>query len=220
MGVVVITGTNRGIGLELARQSAAAGNTVVATCRTASPELTQLGVEVVEQVEMSSSKGLEPLVAAVGDRAVDELICNAGILRSESLEALDYAVMLEQFEVNALGPLRTVSALLPRFASGSKIGLVTSRVGSIEDNGSGGMYGYRMSKAALNMAGMNLRRDLEPRGIAVALLHPGFVKTDMTQGTGNLTPTESARGLLARMAELSMQSTGTFWHTDGTVLPW
>ena len=81
-------------------------------------------------------------------------------------------------------------------------------------------YGYRMSQSALNMAGMNLRRDLAPRGIAVALLHTGFVKTDMTQGTGNLTPAESASGLLARMAELSRPSTGTFWHADGTVLSW
>lgn len=93
-------------------------------------------------------------------------------------------------------------------------------MGSIGDNGSGGHYGYRMSKAALNMAGVSLAHDLRPRGIAVAILHPGYVRTDMTGGGGHIDPPEAARGLLQRLDELTLESTGSFWHANGERLPW
>jgi NAD(P)-dependent dehydrogenase (short-subunit alcohol dehydrogenase family) len=93
-------------------------------------------------------------------------------------------------------------------------------MGSIDDNNSGGMYGYRMSKAAVNIAGVSLARDLAPRGIAVALLHPGFVRTEMTGGRGNVDPPEAARGLIARIDELTLETSGGFWHASGKRLPW
>jgi NAD(P)-dependent dehydrogenase (short-subunit alcohol dehydrogenase family) len=103
---------------------------------------------------------------------------------------------------------------------GTKIGIVTSRMGSIADNTSGSRYGYRMSKAAVNMAGVSLSRDLAERGVAVALLHPGYVRTGMTGGHGLVDADEAAGGLLARMDALSMDTSGTFWHAQGEVLPW
>ena len=151
---------------------------------------------------------------------LDCLIANAGILRGDSLEALDWDSVQEQIEVNALGPLRTVKALLPNLAQGAKLALITSRMGSIADNSSGGYYGYRMSKAALNAAGVSLARDLAPKKIAVAILHPGYVRTDMTGNHGNVTPEEAAKQLLARIDALTVQSSGTFWHANGEVLPW
>ena len=102
---------------------------------------------------------------------------------------------------------------------GGKIAVITSRMGSIDDNTSGAYYGYRMSKAAVNMAFKSLTLDIAPRGISVAILHPGMVATDMTGGTG-IPVTESAEGLIARLEELGPHNSGTFWHANGEVLPW
>ena len=128
--------------------------------------------------------------------------------------------MLEQYQVNTIGPLRITRALLDNLREGSRVAIVTSRVGSIEDNGSGSNYGYRCSKSAANMVGMNLHHDLSPRGIAVMLLHPGYVATDMTGGSGDATPVESAAGLIARLDELNLSTSGSFWHAEGYELPW
>jgi NAD(P)-dependent dehydrogenase (short-subunit alcohol dehydrogenase family) len=148
------------------------------------------------------------------------LVCNAGVLRPESLDALDFEGERLQFETNALGPLRVVSALLPRLGAGSKIGLVSSKAGSIGDGPSGGTYGYRMSKAALNMAGANLAYELATRGIHVVVLHPGFVRTEMTGGAGNVDPDAAAAGLIARIDELDAERSGRFFHADGSEIPW
>ena len=127
--------------------------------------------------------------------------------------------MERQFKVNSLGPLRVTAALLPSLGAGSKVGIITSRMGSVEDNTSGGYYGYRMSKAAVNMAGMSLARDLKDHNIAVALLHPGMVATDMTGGRG-VTPEHSASGLIQRMDALDLEHSGIFWREEGEKLPW
>jgi NAD(P)-dependent dehydrogenase (short-subunit alcohol dehydrogenase family) len=115
--------------------------------------------------------------------------------------------------------LRVTEALTDNLQKGSKVAIVSSRVGSIEDNGSGGNYGYRASKAAVNMIGTNLRHELLPRGIAVAILHPGLVATDMTGGSG-IAPADSAQGLIQRIDELSLENSGGFWHAEGYTLPW
>jgi NAD(P)-dependent dehydrogenase (short-subunit alcohol dehydrogenase family) len=153
---------------------------------------------------------------------LDGLIHNAGVLRSSHFERIedeldDYRL---QYEVNALAPLRVTRALHGRLADGGKVAIITSRMGSITDNTSGGHYGYRMSKAAVNMAGMSLVHELKPRGIAVGLLHPGYVRTDMTGHTGHIDPAESASGLIKRFDELDMASTGSFRHTNGEALSW
>ncbi len=197
------------------------GHTVVAACRKTSPALDALGVEVVEGAEVTSDAGVAAIVKAVAGRTVDLLLNNAGILVwGDSLEKLNVDGIRKQFEVNALAPLLVTRALRASLKKGSKIGLVTSRMGSIGDNTSGGQYGYRMSKAALNMAGKSLAVDLAGDGIAVAILHPGMVKTDMIGGHGQVEPEDAARGLLARMDALTVQSSGGFWHQNGEVLPW
>ena len=217
---VVITGANRGIGLELARQWHARGERVVPVCREPSDELRALGVDIVGGIDVTRDEGPRRLAEELSGERVDVLYNNAGILIDENLQDMNWDTMRQQFEVNSLGPLRVTHALLPNMGSGGKIGLMTSRMGSIADNDSGGRYGYRMSKAALNAAGKSLSVDLAPRGIAVAILHPGFVKTEMTEGRGHITPAEAAERLIQRMNELNLQNTGTFWHSDGSVLPW
>ena len=148
---------------------------------------------------------------------------NAGVLERESLGDIDEAgfdSMRRQFEVNALGPLRVAQALLDNLADGAKVGIVTSRMGSVADNGSGGRYGYRASKAAVNAIGKSLAVDLQPRGIAVFLLHPGYVATDMVGGTGDVSPEQAAAQLVERLDGLTLEQTGTFWHANGSPLPW
>lgn len=221
MLTTVVTGANRGIGLALTQLLRERGEHVIAGCRRASPELSRLGVEVVEGVDVTEDSGVTRLAAAVGSRRVDWLINNAGILIWEdSIDSIDVGAIRKQFEVNAIGPLRVTAALRSRLVRGSKVGLITSRMGSIADNGSGGAYGYRMSKAALNIAGVSLARDLASDGIAVALLHPGMVKTDMVGAHGQVEPREAAGGLIGRMDELTVQTSGTFWHAKGERLPW
>jgi NAD(P)-dependent dehydrogenase (short-subunit alcohol dehydrogenase family) len=220
MSTAVVTGANRGIGLELCRQLAARKDTVVAVCREPSPELEALGVRVESGIDVADPKAIAELARRLAGTRIDLLINNAGILRHEGLESMDFDSIRQQLEVNALGPLRVTTALLPLLAAGAKIALVTSRMGSIADNSSGGSYGYRMSKAALNAAGVSLARDLAGRGASVVILHPGFVKTDMTRGHGNVTPAESAAGLLARIDELTVEQSGRFLHMNGEELPW
>lgn len=220
MTTALITGANRGIGLELCKQLKEKGFDVIGACRNTSKELDALGVRVETGVDVSSDDAVQSLAKKLAGTSIDLLIQNAGILSSESLDHLDTGAIRKQFEVNAIGPLRVTKALLPNLSKGAKIALITSRMGSIADNGSGGMYGYRMSKAALNMAGSSLALDLKDRGIAVAILHPGFVRTDMTQGSGNIGPDESARALIERIDGLTLENSGTFWHSNGDVLPW
>ena len=219
MKKVLITGANRGIGLELCRQLTARGNMVIAACRTASDELRALGVQVIDGVDVGSDESVDALRELLEDEALDWLINNAGILSVERLDSLDFNAMQRQFNVNSLGPLRVTAALQSNLSAGAKVGIVTSRMGSIEDNTSGGYYGYRMSKAAVNMAGMSLARDLRDQGVAVALLHPGMVATDMTGGQG-IPAEQSASGLIQRMDELDITTSGSFWHAQGERLPW
>lgn len=219
MATVLVTGANRGIGLQLCTQFMARGDDVIATCRSASDDLLQLGVRIIENVDVSDGDSIKHLEDTLGEQRIDILVNGAGILREDKLGELDYDEMTEQFRVNTLGPLRVTEALLDNLRKGSKVIIITSRVGSIKDNSSGGYYGYRASKTAVNQVGMNLKHELLPRGVAVALLHPGLVATDMTGGRG-VDPKESARGLIQRIDELNLDNSGSFWHAEGYALPW
>jgi len=219
MNKVLITGANRGIGLELCRQLAARGEEVIAVCRTASSDLQGLNLRVIDGIDVGEDESIRSLCVRLGTQQLDWLINNAGILSVETLDNLDFDAMERQFKINALGPLRVTSALLANLSAGAKVGIITSRMGSIEDNTSGSYYGYRMSKAAVNMAGMSLARDLQDRNIAVTLLHPGMVATDMSGGRG-VPPEQSASGLIQRIDDLDMADTGSFWHAEGERLPW
>lgn len=219
MNNVLVTGCNRGIGLELCRQLAARGDDVIGVCRRKSDELDKLGIRVIDGIDVANDDGVQRLRAALGDTKIEVLINNAGILRRDQFEDINYDDMLEQFVVNSLGPLRVTTALTDCLAKGGKVAIITSRMGSIADNTSGGYYGYRASKAAVNIIGKSLANDLAPYDVSVALLHPGMVATDMTGGQGVDTET-SASGLLARIDELSGDSSGGFWHAEGYELPW
>jgi NAD(P)-dependent dehydrogenase (short-subunit alcohol dehydrogenase family) len=224
MAYVLVTGAARGIGLALVQAHLARGDEVLATCRAPSPELAASGAEVLDGVELTEASGIARIVQAVGERRLDRVVLNAGVLRAESLGDLpseDAAESIrDQFEVNALAPLRLAAALSGKLARGARIGVVTSRMGSIADNASGGYYGYRMSKAALNAGARSLAIDLAAQEAMVFILHPGFVRTTMTGGRGDLTPAQSAAGLIERMDTLGAEHSGTFWHANGTPLPW
>ena len=219
MATVLVTGANRGIGLQLCKQLAGRGDTVIAVCREASDELSKLDVRVIDGIDVSDENAVEALRQELADARIDVLINNAGILLRDTFGDIDYDGMLDQFRVNTLGPLRVTEALAQNLQEGSKVAIVSSRVGSIEDNGSGGNYGYRASKAAVNMVGTNLKHELLPRHIAVGILHPGLVATDMT-GNSGISPADSAAGLIRRIDELTLENTGGFWHAEGYALPW
>ena len=217
----MITGSNRGIGLEYCRQLKARGDTVIATCRDATPELEQLGVRVETGIDVRSGNSVLKLIENLKELKIDVLIHNAGIYENNSLDNLDPESLLRQFEVNALSPLCFSKAMIKNLREGSKLILMSSRMGSIEDNTSGGSYGYRMSKVALCMAGKSLSIDLAPFGISVAILHPGLVSTKMTGFTPQgITPENSVTGLLKRIDSLGPENSGNFFHANGEILPW
>ena len=221
MATFLVTGANRGIGLEYCRQLKARGDDLVAVCRQTSDELKCLGVRVEAGLELSDSQAIDDLVQRLDGLPLDGVILNAGILQSMGLMDLDPFGIRRQFEVNALAPLLLARALVDQMPSGAKLVLMTSRMGSIDDNSSGGSYGYRMSKVALNMAGKSLAIDLEPRGISVAILHPGLVRTRMIRfNPSGIPPEQSVKGLLARIDGLTMATSGSFWHANGELLPW
>jgi NAD(P)-dependent dehydrogenase (short-subunit alcohol dehydrogenase family) len=220
MAAILITGAARGIGLALTRQLAARGDRVIAVCRHTNADLEAIdGVRAITDIDVTDADARVRLAAQLDKHALDVVIHNAGVMTHESLADLDLDRIRRQFEINALAPLALTQLLLNSLRPGSKLALITSRLGSIEDNGSGADYGYRMSKAALNMAGKSLAIDLKPQGIAVGIFHPGMVATDMTAHSG-IPVEESATNLIARIDQLTLDNSGQFFHAQGSALPW
>ena len=221
MSTYLITGSNRGIGLELCNQIHNRGDEVIATCRRASPELINLGVRIEENIDISSEEAITNLAKKLSGINLDCIINNAGIYEFNSLEDFQKKSILRQFEINALSPIFMTQSLKHLLKRSSKVAFITSRMGSIGDNSSGSSYGYRMSKVALSMGAKSLSIDLLKEEIYVAILHPGLVSTRMTGFTRNgITTEESANGILKRIDSLNKNNSGTFWHTNGQVLPW
>jgi NAD(P)-dependent dehydrogenase (short-subunit alcohol dehydrogenase family) len=217
---VVITGASRGIGLELCRLYQQQGYQVVAAVRQSSPELDALGVEVVTGIDVTQETDIKRLSQRLDGRKIAILVNNAGLFCYESLAQMDFNTLMQQINVNAVAPVRVTHALQHLLSEGSKVAMITSRMGSITDNTSGAYIGYRMSKAALNAAGVSLAHELKSKGVAVALLHPGFVQTQMVNFAGDISATEAATRLVKRIAELDLTNTGSFWHSNGELLPW
>jgi len=212
-------------------QLAQRGDRVVAACLGDVPhELRGAQVEVEPGIDVTSDAAVARLAQRLRREyaRIDVLYHVAGImLMSEvgkGIEQLDLDDVRSQFEVNTLGPLRVIKALVPLLQSSSRVGIVTSRVGSLADNTSGGQYGYRISKAAANMLGLNLHRELRQRGVAVVCLHPGMVATDLTKAYPGefkyITPDQAAAGLIEQMDKLTVASAGVFRHANGDLLPW
>lgn len=227
---VLIIGANRGLGLEWTRQWLARNANVYATARRPDEARTlkQLQQETgdrlsIHQADVASDESIRRLADELDSLSLDILIHNAGVGGRDGLANLDTDNVLHVFNTNSVGALRTVRAFrkhLQRASGPAKVALITSLMGSIDDNRSGGSYAYRMSKAALNMAGKSMSVDLAEDGIDVIILHPGWVQTDMGGAAARLTPEESVSGMMQMLDKLTPELSGTFWHTDGRQLPW
>jgi len=223
---VVVTGANRGIGLALATQLAEAGAKVIGTARRPpeAKELAETGARVLE-LDVTDAASVAAFDEALGETAVDLLINNAGVLleRGPILDEPDFEAVQRCFEVNAVGPMRVTHALIDNLlaSDGPRVVNVSSRLGSIEDNASGGFLGYRESKAAVNMFTRSLAVEYAERGLVAICVHPGWVRTDMGGPSAPVEPEESARGMLSIVAEARAETSGRFFQvTDGSELRW
>jgi NAD(P)-dependent dehydrogenase (short-subunit alcohol dehydrogenase family) len=224
MAVVLVTGSDRGIANEICRQLNQRGDRVIAACLGDAPGLAALGMQVLPHVDVTSDQAVGEMAKHIkaDGTELDWLLNVAGVLGTDTLGQIDLADVRRQFEINSIGPLRVTQALLDCLKPGAKVGVVTSRVGSLGDNSSGGLYAYRMSKVAANMLALNLHYDLSKRGVSVLALHPGMVATDLTKGYPGtfIQPDEAARGLIRCMDELTPATSGRFRHANGEYLPW
>ena len=218
MPTVLITGANRGIGLEFARQYSSDGWDVIATVREHSPELDSLGV----RIETLDMRDLDA-VAGFGERldALDLLVANAGTYGPRSPEnGEDGAEWLETFAVNTVAPYLLARSVLPLVArAGGKLVAISTKMGSIEDNRSGGYIAYRSSKSALNMAWRSLAIDNRGK-IVCAMLHPGWVQTRMGGSSAPLSPEDSVAGMRRVIDGLGPEQSGGFFNYDGSEIPW
>lgn len=217
----LITGANRGIGLALTQQLSAKGFEIIACVRNSSEELEQIpAVQILKGLEAEDLSLVSRFFDSNKFPKLDWIILNAGIFLETPLENIDIDLVEKQIRVNAISPILMASKLLPYMKEGTKLGLISSLMGSVADNGSGGYYGYRMSKSALNIAGKSLSVDLKNKGVIVSILHPGYVKTQMTDFMGNVPPESSAAGLIRVMESSTLSSSGNFYHYRGNILPW
>ncbi len=224
MTTVLISGANRGIGLELARQYAADGAEVIAGVRDPGVADTLKAIQGVEihAIDVGQDDGVQAFQRAVGDRPIDVLIANAGVFGAhQSIGKLDFDDWLHTYSVNSLGPVRLAQAFLPnlRAGSGKTAVAITSTLGSTSAH-AGDMLAYRASKAALNNAWAGLAAALKGERLSFLLLHPGWVKTDMGGPGAQITSEQSADGLRARIAEASLVQSGKLFAYDGKPLPW
>jgi len=227
MATVLITGANRGIGLEFARQYAADGWHVIAACRdpAEAEDLELVNGDVVKQpLDVTSAESVANLAEAVGGEPVDVLINNAGVYldRGIAFGEFDYERWRESFEVNVLGPMRLAEGLVAAIGASKRrtMTFITSQMGSIAENTSGGAYAYRSSKAALNAAVRSLAIDLRPRGIACLLLHPGWVRTDMGGKNATLDVRDSVHGMRRVIEKFELERSGSFLRYNGEAIPW
>ena len=216
---VVITGANRGIGLALTKHYSKT-HRVFALCRQASDALLTLpGVDIVTGVDVCDQASIDSAVSQCSG-TVDILINNAGILDRVTLDDMNEQTMLTHWNVNAMGPIRVTTSFRELLRKGSKVIMMSSRMGSIEDNDSGSHYAYRMSKAALNMAAKSMAIDFKDAGILVGIIHPGWVQTDMTGHTGHYDVDIAATQIMDRIHDLNETTSGQFFHSNGDRLSW
>jgi NAD(P)-dependent dehydrogenase (short-subunit alcohol dehydrogenase family) len=224
MATWLITGANRGIGLEMVRQLAAKGERVIATARDpgAATELRAIAAQILP-LDVASPASVEALGAAIQGLPIDVLINNAGVSStSKTLATIDAAEMARVMAINAMGPILTTKAAIDSLRAGSRkvVVHITSQLGSIANNSGGSTYAYRASKAALNQFNRSLSNELAPEGFTCVAIHPGWVKTDMGGPSAHLTPEQSVRSMLGVIATLGVDRSGAFLNYDGQPLPW
>jgi NAD(P)-dependent dehydrogenase (short-subunit alcohol dehydrogenase family) len=223
MTTVFITGANRGIGFELARKYADAGCRVVAAVRDVVRAKSVLGFAEVVELDVADNNSVAALRVRFADDTIDVLINNAGTIGpdDQSIAKMDFDGFLETLNINTLGPLRVTQALLPALqrSNAAKIVTITSKMGSLcyapSDH-----IAYRASKAAVNKVMQCVSTDLKPKGIAVAVIHPGWVRTDMGGAGADIDVGTSAAGIVSVIEELSIATTGRFWNYDGSAIAW
>jgi NAD(P)-dependent dehydrogenase (short-subunit alcohol dehydrogenase family) len=227
MPTCLITGAGRGIGFEFVRQYAADGWRVLAICRTAeaAKALGAIGDSVqAHRLDVTDFARVEALAATLSGEAIDLLINNAGIYgpRSMTYDNVDYGAWAEVLRVDTMAPLKVSAQFAPHVARSSlkRIVTLTSKMGSMADNGSGGAYVYRSAKAALNAVMRSLAIDLRSKGIVVVVLHPGWVRTDMGGSGATLEVFESVAGMRDVIDRLRPEDSGRFINYDGTMVPW
>ena len=228
MPVVLITGANRGIGLELTRRYAARGDQVIACCRHPESATALKGVAgkvTVKALAVDDAASVAALAASLGGQAIDLLINNAGVLGpdygDQTATTMDFDGWAQAFAINTMGPVRVMQALLPNLkaASGARVVTVTSQMGALSLDMALG-HAYSATKAAINKFMRLAALDLAKDGIAVGLVHPGWVKTDMGGPDADITVEESATGLVATIDRLDLANTGGFWKWNGEVHGW
>lgn len=227
MPTVFITGANRGLGLEYARQYADDGWRVIATCRDpgSANDLSSLAGDIeIHALDVTDHGQVQSLAKNLRKDAIDLLLNNAGIYgpRPSKLGGIEYDAWEEVMRINVMAPMKVCECFRDHVGASDlkKIAIMSSKMGSMGDNESGASYTYRSSKAALNAAMKSLAVDLKPRGIAVAILHPGWVRTDMGGPSGLIDAPESVAGLRQVIENLSLENTGRFYNYDGTEIPW
>ena len=227
MSTVLITGANRGIGLEFARQYAEEGWRVLATCRRPSQaaDLSGLPGEVeIFALDVGEGESVAALARTLKREDIDLLVCNAGIYgpRPSQFGATDYESWADVLRINTLAPLRISEAFIENVARSERksIAFLSSKMGSMGDNASGGSYIYRSSKSALNAVAKSLAVDLAPREISVTVLHPGWVRTDMGGPSALIDADESVSGMRRVIDGLTLERSGRFYNYDGSEIVW
>lgn len=228
----LIIGADRGIANAMAKHLHERGDEVIAACFGEGADLAGLGITVESGVDVTSDEAVSGLVKGLEQKSVrlDWLVNVAGIMHLDTIDTVDYDDVRKQFEVNTLGPLRVVRETRHLLEDGGKVGILTSRIGSLQENGSGGDYAYRISKAAANMVALNLHHDLKQRGIAVQALHPGMVLTNLLDvvdpdqmakyASAYSPPEKAAEQLIGVLDALTVETAGQFQHANGEILPW
>ena len=227
MPTVLVAGANRGIGLEFVRQYAADGWEVIAGCRRPDEAgdlcaLAEGGRVQVHAVDTAQDAEVASFKSAVGDRRLDVMIANAGVYGGgeQAFGEVDFDAMAHTLAVNTLGPVRIAEAFASNLAKGAKLVAITSQMGSISDNGSGGHIAYRASKAGLNAAWKSVALALAPEGAIAVVMHPGWVATDMGGSGAPTTPEQSVSGMRKVIDGLTLEDAGSFRAFDGRTLPW
>ena len=225
---VLVTGANRGLGLEFARQYASEGWQVIACTRDpkSATALTSLSAQFanirIVALDVNDFSQIDQVAKQLASEKIDVLINNAGIYPNSSWGQVNYDDWAQAFRINTMAPLKMAEAFLPHVASSElkKIVTLSSKMGSLDDNTSGGSYIYRSSKAALNMVMKSLSIDLKTKGIASTILHPGWVQTDMGGPNGLINAEQSITGLRKVIAALTLANSGRFIAYDGKEIPW
>ncbi len=231
MSTVLVTGANRGLGLEFCRQYAERQDQVIAGCRNPEQAIAlqalaqQYSKIQIVTLDVTQRDDIDALATQIKDQTIDTLICNAGIYgdsHASRLGHFNYDDWLRTLETNVLGAVKTAEAFLPHLQHSSRpvIAAISSQMGSIDDNTSGGSVFYRSSKAALNAAMKSLAIDLQPKNIGVLIFHPGWVLTDMGGPNALIDVQTSISGMMEQIGLFDLKDSGRFIKYDGTQLPW